>query len=316
MEGWECFLDGDGDGGIASEILDEMDFSLSGQYADAPDMTAYRPDKDIKRTLDLMSLDGFLAERVKKDALFVVNRAHFPEKPPERTSRKEKGLRAAIADGAERLDVSLSENQLTVFLPERIFPSGAVYENASEIVRVGKVSLSAPPVRKKAVLGFVSDAGEDNRFAQTLKDAARRLDSPQARYEFLLSFDRGFERIYGGELLNPKEYGEILTDREEIIKRCASIADMERVLSEYYQEPIIKEREDFFQSVVGAVMEAGREPDGIEELWSLWACLLSLRKSAFQWVVRNRLYSRYYTPDVIESLTRKASFSGETEIDP
>ncbi|MBR4210951.1 MAG: hypothetical protein IKR84_00995 [Oscillibacter sp.] len=344
-EGWECFLDGDGDGVIAAKVLDAMDFPLSGQYADAPDMTACRPGEDIERALDLISLDGLLAERMQTDTLFVVNRSHFTEEAPGRTSRKEKGLRAAIVDGAEQLSVSLSENRLTVFLPERILPAAAVYGSASGTVRVGKVTLSAPPVRKEAVLGLVS-AGEDGRFfplieervvekysasfpellyllpeigqserlAPSVKDAARRLDSPQARYDSLLSFDRGFERIHGGKLLAPKEYGEVLVDREDIAKRCGSVADMERVLSEYYEAPVVKEREDFFQAVVGAVMDAGCSPGGVEELWGLWECLRSLRKSAFQWVVRNRLYSRYYTPEVTEGLARKVSFSGETGI--
>lgn len=343
--GWICYTQKDEDGSQAQELLERVTFDCD-KFPDVPEWGNLDPDADIEELIEAGEVEKKIKKCMEKEKIFLISPEYFLEKDWNRENSKENKMRVAIVEGAEELSVNSVRTQMTVHVPGKLLAKNTLYLSSSCAVQLGRFHLSAGEVRKEAVLGFIPTEYQGEGITQCIQTLAERFGEKQPELLILLLMERKRD-VFDGllqQVLNSKTslqekyqflecirnmgmkmlkkeifasgiYSQMLLDEKQLQSCRREFSTVKHTLLTYLSMYDIQSDHELRKNIVKAVLAVGAEPDCVEELWHLWEKIRKDNKSLLSWIRQERLYVRYYTPEILEELAHRLDFSGENRLE-
>jgi hypothetical protein len=311
------------------------DLPYPDEMRNLPKLSIVNPDDEIEQLVPVSEVNTFIGNYQLKDDLFLVDEKYYTELRTDQLNKRKKP-RVGFVFGADSLEVSSKGKQLIVHLPDDI-GANVLYRNAKAVVQAGIITVVSGNTAKDMAIAYVPKETQLNLAEELLPYVDKYYEKDSTILFALIEmglrelFLKYVERLVKNEinigkkaevidLINAKSVGyynqKLVSsmDKERLVinagyisERCKCVSDATSILEEFSAVNSLRQDESLIQRVIQIILESIGEMNDLNEIWSLWSAIGSIKKSHINWINKNGLYRGIYASTSISDLLGKFS---------
>jgi len=338
---------GNDDARINERSLMKSDIGCPAEYADMPYAEISNLDDEAEKVISVSEVKALVRENIDRDDMFCVSAKYYIEtsdaKEKRNQTNQKKGLRIGVVLGAAGFAVQIAGRQMILSIPESLPGQDWVYLNSAFGVHIGRflirsgetakdVALAYIPKKSvarisdvmvklvdkyftedKLVLFILTELGLNGLFLEYVERIVSGLETIRKKADIIQKINSDGMKYYKQKPISASDMERFLIDEKHIAGKSTSINGVVEVISEYAAVDSFRQNDSLFQRVLGISLEAVPAQDDLENIWALWEKIGKVKKTHINWINKEGLYRKLYSPKSISLLFKR--FSSEDTFD-
>lgn len=330
---------GNDDARINELALMKSDIGCPAEYADMPYAEISNLDDEAEKVISVPEVRALIKENIARDNMFCVSAKYYIEtsdaKKKKNQTDQKKGRRIGVVFGAAGFEVKIAGRQMLLRIPENLPGQDWVYLNSVFSIHIGKflvrsgetakdIALAYIPkkgvaritdvmaklvdkyyIENKSVLFVLTELGLNGLFLEYVGRIVSGLEIVREKADAIQKINSDGMKYYQQKPISASDMERLLIDEKHIVGKSASVNGAVEVIREYAAVNSFRQNDLLFQKVLGISLRVVPEQDDLEDIWALWEEIGKVKKTHINWINKEGLYRKLYSPKGISLLFKK-----------